>query len=93
MSFLRRLFGLEPTRQMQVTATFFKKTRDDAAVEVVGEAYRHQDVLAARPPGPTVLPPGLPAPPPGYYKAMLIPEPTNAYDRNAIAVSEVPRRR
>ncbi len=28
-----------------------------------------------------------PAPPPGYYKALLVPEPTNQYDRNAIKVA------
>jgi hypothetical protein len=86
MSFLKRLFGGGATRQLDVDATFFPRTRDDAAVEVVGEAYRQQDVIAARPPGPEDLPPGLPAPSPGYYKAMLVPEPTNEYDRNAISV-------
>ena len=86
MSFLKRLFGGGATRQLDVNATFFPRTRDDAAVEVVGEAYRQQNVIAARPPGPEDLPPGLPAPSTGYYKAMLVPEPTNEYDRNAISV-------
>lgn len=86
MSFLKRLFGDGSTRRLDVTATFFPRTRDDAAVEVVGEAYRQQNVISARPPGPDDLPPGLPPPPPGYYKAMLVPEPTNQYDRNAISV-------
>lgn len=87
MSLLRRLFGEKPSHQVFLTATYFKKTRDESSVEVVGEAYRQQDVLAARPPGPSELPPGLPPPPEGFYKAMLVPEPTNAYDRNAVLVS------
>lgn len=86
MSFLRRLLGGSSTRKLDVTATFFKRIRDDAAVEVVGEAYRQSQVIAARPPGPVDLPPGLPPPPAGHYKAMLIPEPSNQYDRNAIGV-------
>lgn len=45
----------------------FTRIRDDAALDVVGEAYRQENVLAARPPGQGDLPPGLPTPPAGYY--------------------------
>jgi len=86
MGFLRRLFGGANTRGLNLNVTYFKRVRDDAAVQVVGEAYRQSSVASARPPGPNDLPPGLPAPPAGYFKAMLIPEPTNQYDPNAIAV-------
>ncbi len=91
MSILRRLFSggaTRPgqTRQLRVTVTFFQQVRDDAVVQVVGEAYRQSSVALARPPGPGQLPPGLPPPPPGLYKALLVTEPTNQYDRNAIAV-------
>jgi hypothetical protein len=71
---------------LQLNATFFTRIRDDASVEVVGEAYRQRQVVAARPPGPDDLPPGLPPPPPGHYKAMLIPQPLNQHDPNAIGV-------
>jgi NAD-dependent DNA ligase len=53
---------------------------------VVGEYYRQENVKLARPPGLNDLPPGVPAPPTGYYKALLICEPTNQHDRNAIMV-------
>jgi hypothetical protein len=93
MGFLRRLFGGSDVRsargsthQMQLNATSFTRLRDDAALEVVGEFYRQEGVLSARPPGPTDLPPGLPPPPAGLFKAMLIRQPTNQYDPNAIAV-------
>jgi hypothetical protein len=86
VSFLRRLFGGSSTRQVHLNATFFMRIRDDASLEVVGEAYRQRQVIAARTPGADDLPPGLPAPPAGHYKAMLIPEPSNQYDRNAIGV-------
>ncbi len=43
-------------------------------------------MASARPPRPNDLPPGLPAPPAGYFKAALIPEPTNKYDPNAIGI-------
>jgi hypothetical protein len=86
MSFLRRFLGGSSTRKLNLTATSFTRIRDDAKVEVVGEAHRQKQVVAARPPGPNDLPPGLPAPPPGHYKAMLIPEPSNEYDPNAIGV-------
>ena len=87
MSFLRRLLGSERSAQVQLNVNFFKRIRDDATLDVVGEAYRQAGVLAARPPTGDDLPPGLPAPPPGYHKAMLVPEPTNQYDRNAIKVA------
>jgi len=86
MGFLRRLLGGPATRGMTLNITDFRRVRDDAALEVVGEAYRQENVALARPPGPDDLPPGMPPPPPGYFKATLIPEPTNQYDRNAIAV-------
>ena len=93
MGFLRRLFGGSDTtgggssaQQLELEATWFTRLRDDAAVEVVGEFYRQEGVLSARPPGPTDLPPGLPPPPAGLFKAMLIRQPTNQYDPNAIAV-------
>ena len=92
MGFLRRLFGGSDatsgggTRQLELNATFFPQVRDDAAVQVVGEYHRQENVLAARPPGRDDLPPGLPPPQPGFYKAMLIPEPTNQHDPNAIRV-------
>lgn len=85
MGFLRRALGGGGTRQLSLNATYFKRLRDDAVVHVVGEAYRQHNVSMARPPGPQDLPPGLPPPPAGFYKAMLIPEPSNQYDRNAIA--------
>lgn len=87
MSFLQRLFGGEQTVQVQFNVSYFRRIRDEATLDVVGEAYRQEGVLAARPPSQDDLPPGLPAPPPGYYKAMLMPEPTNQYDRNAIRVA------
>jgi hypothetical protein len=93
MGFLRRLFGGSDitrgdssTQQLQLEATWFTRLRDDAALEVVGEFYRQEGVLSARPPGPTDLPPGVPPPPAGLFKAMLIRQPTNQYDPNAIAV-------
>jgi hypothetical protein len=82
----QRLFGRPTTRQIGASVTYFARIRDDAKLEVVGEAYRQKQVVAARPPGPSDLPPGMPGPPPGYYKAMLLPEPANPYDRNAISV-------
>jgi hypothetical protein len=87
MSFLRRLLGGGPSAQVEFNVNYFKRIRDDATLDVVGEAYRQAGVLAARPPTGDDLPPGLPAPPPGYYKALLVPEPTNKYDRNAIKVA------
>ena len=86
MGFLRRLLGGTATRSMNFNVTYFRRVRDDAAVQVVGEAYRQGNVASARPPGPEDLPPGLPAPPTGYFKALLAPEPPNQYDRNAIGV-------
>jgi hypothetical protein len=87
MSFLRRLLGGKQTAQVELNVNYFKRIRDDATLDVVGEAYRQAGVLAARPPSGNDLPPGLPAPPVGYYKALLVPEPTNQYDRNAIKVA------
>lgn len=87
MSFLRRLLGGERSAQVEMNVSYFKRIRDDATLDVVGEAYRQAGVLAARPPTGDELPPGLPSPPTGYYKALLVPEPTNKYDRNAIKVA------
>ena len=86
MGFLKRLFGGSNTRAFKAQVTYFKRVRDDAAVQVVGETYRQENVASARPPGPDDLPPGLPPPPPGLFKAMIIPDPTNRYDANAIGV-------
>lgn len=87
MGFLRRIFsGSTPAQEVELRPHWFTRIRDDAKLEVVGEAYRQENFAKVRPPGPDDLPPGLPAPPAGYYKAMLLPEPTNEYDRNAIAV-------
>ncbi len=70
-----------------MSVTTFERLRDDAALDVVGEAYRQENVASARPPNPGDLPPGLPAPPAGYYKALVFREPSNQYDPNAIAVA------
>lgn len=87
MGFLRRLRGgADPSQQVKFNVNYFARIRDDAALQIVGEAYRQELVAMARPPGPDDLPPGLPMPPAGHHKAMLAPEPTNAYDRNAVAV-------
>jgi hypothetical protein len=86
MGFLRRLVGGTSTRGLNVNVNYFRRVRDAAVVQVVGEAYRQSSVARARQPGPNDLPPGLPAPPAGYFKAMLIAEPSNQYDSNAIAV-------
>lgn len=90
MGFLRRVFGggsaPEP-EQAHLNVTYFTSIRDDAAVQVVGEAYRQGNVALAKPPGPDDLPPGLQAPPPGYFKALLTRDPTNEYDSNAIRVT------
>ena len=69
-----------------LSVNIFKQIRDDAVVQVVGEAYRQELVATARQPGSADLPADMPPPPPGYYKAMLVPEPTNQYDPNAIRV-------
>lgn len=87
MSFLRRLFGGSPQQGAVFNVCYFTRIRDDATLEVVGEAYRQELVARARPPGPEDLPPGLPMPPPGYYKAMLFRQPDNQYDGNAIVVA------
>ena len=89
MAFLRRMFSApaaRPTVDVQLQLTAFVDLRDDASLQVVGEAYRQQNVALAQPPGPGRLPPGLPAPPPGQYKAVLLTESTNTHDRNAIMV-------
>jgi hypothetical protein len=88
MGFLRRLFGTSgPVEQgMTLNVNYFTRVRDDAAVEVVGEAYRQNLIALARSPEPGDLPPGLPPPPRGFYKAGLVPEPSNAHDPNAIRV-------
>jgi hypothetical protein len=93
MGFLRRLLGGSApaappaARGVNLRVTSFNRMRHDAVVQVVGEAYRQGLVLAARPPGPSDLPPGVSAPPAGQYKAILLPEPTNPHDGNAIAVT------
>jgi hypothetical protein len=84
MSFLRRLAG--PGHGARFNVTCFTRIRDDASLPIVGEYYRQNQVLRARPPGPNDLPPGMPPPPPGYYKALVTPEPTNRFDKNALLV-------
>ena len=89
MGFLKKVFGgkAAPNTGMNFTNTnFFWKIWDDAALQVVGEAYRQDKVALARPPSEGDLPPGMPAPPPGYFKALLFQEWNNQYDSNAIAV-------
>jgi hypothetical protein len=71
---------------MTLNVNYFTRTRDDASVEVVGEAYRQDLIALARSPAASDLPQGMPSPPIGYYKAALVPEPTNAHDPNAIRV-------
>lgn len=99
MGFLRHILGSSSSspsaarppaaesRELKVAVTTFERLRDDAALDVVGEAYRQENVASARPPNLGDLPPGLPAPPAGYYKALLLPEPSNPHDPNAIAVA------
>jgi hypothetical protein len=90
VGFLRRLVGRsgDPgVTGMTMNVSYFTRVRDDATLHVVGEAYRQENVALARPPGPDDLPPGMPPPPSGYFKAMLFGQPTNPYDRNAIAVA------
>jgi HIRAN domain-containing protein len=89
MGFLRRLFGggqSSSAHEVWLNATFFTNLRDDAAVEVVGEAFRQDAVRRAIAAGAGGLPEGVPPPPPGKHKAVLVREPTNPYDRNAVAV-------
>jgi hypothetical protein len=88
MGFLRRLLGGSDHAEqgMTLNVNYFTQIRDDAALEVVGEAYRQNLITMARSPSATDLPPGMPPPPAGYYKAVLVPEPTNQYDPNAVRV-------
>lgn len=96
MGFFKRLLGgsapsaSQPASSgnwsAQLTAAYFTKTPDDAVLEVVGEHFRQANVLGARPPRAGELPPGLPPPPDGLFKAMLVQEPTNQYDANAVQV-------
>lgn len=87
MGFLRRVFGRSDETGASFNVSYFTRVRDDASLHVVGEAYRQENVALARPPGPDELPPGVPPPPAGYFKAMLFAQPNNQYDRNAIAVA------
>jgi hypothetical protein len=89
MGFLRRLLGGSGTRDVEMTldVTYFTRIRGDASVPVVGEAYRQELVLRARPPGPDDMPAGVAPPPPGYYKAMVFRQPDNPADSNAVAVT------
>jgi hypothetical protein len=87
MGFLRRLRGGSDTQQLSLDVTWFTRIPDDAQIQVVGEAYRQEQVAGARPPGAGDLPDGFPPPPPGYFKALLVPEPTNPHDENAIRVA------
>lgn len=93
MGFLRRLAGSASkatgtTRtEIELKVTWFEGIRDDAVLQVVGEHFRQEMLRTVRPPSPGELPEGVPPPPSGYYKAILVPEPSNQYDRNAIAVN------
>src|SRR5438034_2000020 len=81
MSFLRRLFG-PPTHQRrpEIDAVLIEPEREDAAVQVVGEAYRQAEVASVA--GGV----GTDGPIRTEHIAALIPEPTNQYDSNAIKV-------
>ncbi len=100
MGFLKRLLGgsgeqpssgtswsSKAATGMTLDVNCFLRIRPDAMLDIVGEAHRQQLVRLARTPMASDLPPGVPSPPAGYYKAMLIPEPTNPYDANAVAVA------
>ena len=71
MGFLKKVFGgkaeTNTNTNMNFNTNVFLKIRDDAALQVVGEAYRQDNVALARPPSEEDLPPGMPAPPPGYF--------------------------
>lgn len=58
MGFLRRLFGCNASVEqgMTLNVNYFTRTRDDASVEVVGEAYRQDLIALARSPGASDLP-------------------------------------
>lgn len=87
MGFLRRLFGQPSapasvpsnwpgaTRQIAVKGVTFNELRDDAAVDVVGEQYHGEAVRLFR-----SLSSG------SGQKAVLMPEPDNRHDANAIGV-------
>lgn len=47
MGFLRRLLGGPGVRGMTLNMNYFNQVRDDAALEVVGEAYRQRNVSLA----------------------------------------------
>ena len=92
MGFFRRHRGESTAARSNVASsvtlnvTYFSKLRDDASLQVVGEHFRQEYVRSAVPPRAGDLPEGMPDPPPGRYKALVMPEPTNQYDRNALKV-------
>jgi hypothetical protein len=77
MGFLRRLLGQPaPQRMIHATAVTFDNVRDDAMVDVVGEQYYPDamtDFRRAR-----LLPDG--------DKAVLMPDPSNKFDPQAVVV-------
>ena len=82
MGFLRRLFAPQQTqsRTVEVTATLIKPDRSNASLEVVGEgSYQERLERAAGGRGPD-------GPLRREHVAMLMAEPANRYDENAIAV-------
>jgi hypothetical protein len=48
MSFLRRLLGADRPAQVELNVSLFKRIRDNATLDVVGEAYSQESFLAAR---------------------------------------------
>jgi hypothetical protein len=74
MGLLGRLFGGAP-QQIEGDAVFFTELRDDARLEVLGEVHHEQAVRAF-----TRYSNSSP------HKALLMPDPGNKYDSNAIAV-------
>lgn len=79
MGFLRKLFGDKPA-PVQVEAVLVVPERADAVVDVVGE-QSYQDTIFQLAGGRDQNGPRNPR-----HNAMLIPEPTNKYDKNAVCV-------
>jgi NAD-dependent DNA ligase len=83
MGLLRR-FHHEPARTFDVTQ--FTELRADAVVQVAGESHYQDAVEKTRRADPGGFGAGMTPPEPGSHKAVLVPEPTNKYDANAVAV-------
>ncbi len=80
MGFLRRLRGESKSPTVEVQAWLIEPARPDASVDVVGESNYQPALVAA---GGGLTPDGVAQP---NQMALLYPEPTNPYDRNAIAI-------